>query len=71
VTNRGDPGRVAGGSRIDLAREVPRLTWAARFIRVPLVRAQGADSTGTWLATAALPGRSAVDPGGWRAPVPQ
>lgn len=50
------------GSRLDLAREVPRLTWAARFIRVPRVLAQDSDDTGTWLATAALPGRSAVDP---------
>jgi len=50
------------GSRIDLAREVPRLTWAGRFIRVPRVLAHGRDGTGAWLVTAALPGRSAVDP---------
>jgi kanamycin kinase len=50
------------GSRIDLAREVPRLRWAGRFHPVPRVLAEGSDDTGTWLVTAALPGRSAVDP---------
>lgn len=49
------------GSGLDLAGEAPRLRWASGFIRVPRVLAEGADGTGTWLVTAALPGRSAVD----------
>jgi kanamycin kinase len=49
------------GSGIDLGREVPRLRWAARFTPVPRVLAEGADASGTWLVTAALPGRSAVE----------
>lgn len=50
------------GSGLDLAREVPRLRWAAQFAPVPRVLSEGSDDTGAWLVTAALPGRSAVDP---------
>jgi kanamycin kinase len=49
------------GSGIDLGREVPRLRWAAQFTPVPRVLAEGADGSGSWLVTAALPGRSAVE----------
>ena len=49
-------------SRIDLAREAGRLSWAAPFHPVPRVLAQGSDATGSWLVTAALPGDSAVSP---------
>lgn len=41
-----------------LAAEVPRLRWARRFIAVPEVLGAGLG----WLHTAALPGRTAVDP---------
>ena len=47
-------------SRIDLAEEAERLAWAAPFHPVPRVLARGADATGSWLVTAALPGDSAV-----------
>ena len=49
------------GSRLPLAREARRLRWAYRFTPVPLVLGSGADESGTWLLTAALPGRNAVD----------
>jgi len=42
----------------DFAAEALRLTWAGRYIAVPLVLGVGED----WLHTAGLPGRSAVDP---------
>lgn len=41
-----------------LAAEVPRLRWAALYTPVPAVLGSGPG----WLHTAALPGRSAVDP---------
>ena len=41
-----------------LADEVPRLRWARRYTAVPTVIGSGPG----WLHTAALPGRSAVDP---------
>lgn len=41
-----------------LAAEVPRLRWAQPFTPVPAVLGSGPG----WLHTAALPGRSAVDP---------
>lgn len=41
-----------------LADEVPRLTWAQPYTPVPVVLGSGPG----WLHTAALPGRSAVDP---------
>lgn len=46
----------------DLAGEAERLTWAGRFTSVPRVLGHGTDGDGSWLVTAALPGRSAVDP---------
>ena len=49
------------GSGLPLAREAERLAWAQRFTPVPRVLSAGSDSTGTWLHTAALPGRNAVD----------
>jgi aminoglycoside phosphotransferase len=49
------------GSGLPLAREAERLAWAQRFTPVPRVLNAGADETGTWLHTAALPGRNAVD----------
>ncbi|QCB94196.1 aminoglycoside 3'-phosphotransferase [Cellulomonas shaoxiangyii] len=54
---------VAAGTRgLDLAAEAERLAWAAPFTSVPRVLASGADDAGSWLVTAALDGRSAVDP---------
>ena len=50
------------GSGIDLADEAARLAWAGRFTPVPRLLEAGADDEGQWLVTAALPGRSAVDP---------
>jgi kanamycin kinase len=49
------------GSGIDLSAEVARLRWAGAFIVVPRVLGEGADETGSWIVTAGLPGRSAVD----------
>ncbi|MCZ1011004.1 aminoglycoside 3'-phosphotransferase [Streptomyces lydicus] len=49
------------GSGIDLAAEVARLRWAARFTVVPRVLGEGADRTGSWIVTHGLPGRMAVD----------
>ena len=46
----------------DLTAEVARLRWLARWTPVPRVLGGGADAGGSWTATAALPGRSAVDP---------
>jgi aminoglycoside phosphotransferase len=47
-------------SRIDLTAEAERLTWAAPFHPVPRVLAHGADASGSWLVTAALPGDRAT-----------
>ncbi|MEU2626454.1 aminoglycoside 3'-phosphotransferase [Kitasatospora sp. NPDC007106] len=44
--------------------EAVRLRWAARHAAVPQVLDEGADDEGSWLVTAGLPGRSAVD-GRW------
>jgi aminoglycoside phosphotransferase len=49
------------GSGLPLAREAERLAWAQQFTPVPRVLNSGGDETGTWLHTAALPGRNAVD----------
>ncbi|MFF8592125.1 aminoglycoside 3'-phosphotransferase [Streptomyces sp. NPDC015220] len=49
------------GSGIDLAAEVARLRWAARFTAVPHVLDEGADEAGSWIVTRGLPGRMAVD----------
>ncbi|WP_136520666.1 aminoglycoside 3'-phosphotransferase [Cellulomonas telluris] len=53
---------AAGTPEIDLTAEAARLTWAAPFTTVPRVLDQGADDEGAWLVTAAIDGRSAVDP---------
>lgn len=45
---------------IDLASEVRRLRWAARYTAVPKVLSEGRNAEGQWLVTAALPGASAV-----------
>lgn len=49
-------------SRLDLGAERVRLQWAAPYSPVPRVLEWGEDAAGAWLVTAALPGRSAVDP---------
>ncbi len=49
------------GNGIDLSAEAVRLRWSARFSAVPQVLDEGADGTGSWLVTAGLPGRVAVD----------
>jgi kanamycin kinase len=54
------------GSGLPLAREAGRLRWAAGHTPVPRVLATGADETGVWLHTVALPGRMAVHPR-WKA----
>lgn len=50
----------------DLAAEAERLRWVALAgapdVVVPRVLDQGIDDDGSWLLTAALPGRNAVDP---------
>jgi kanamycin kinase len=53
---------ATGTPEIDFVAEAERLTWARRWITVPTVLHQGADADGSWLVTAAVPGRSAVDP---------
>lgn len=49
------------GVDIDLSAEMARLRWAVRFTAVPRVLDAGSDESGSWLLTAGLPGRSAVD----------
>ncbi|MDH6109371.1 aminoglycoside phosphotransferase [Kitasatospora sp. MAP12-15] len=49
------------GSGIDLSAEVARLRWAVAFTVVPEVLDEGSDDTGSWIVTAGLPGRMAVD----------
>ncbi len=48
------------GSPLDLAAEAARMTWAVAYTPVPRVLGLGADSAGSWLVTAALPGHNAV-----------
>ena len=48
------------GSPLDLAAEAARMTWAFAYTPVPGVLGVGADGGGSWLVTAALPGRNAV-----------
>lgn len=48
------------GSRLHLAAEAARMTWAVAYTPVPRVLDLGADGEGSWLVTAALPGQSAV-----------
>lgn len=55
-----------GTPELDLAAEAERLAWATRYTAVPRVLGRGHDEDGAWLVTAALPGRSAVDPA-WKA----
>jgi aminoglycoside phosphotransferase len=47
-------------SGIDLSAEAARLSWAVAFTPVPQLLSQGADDTGSWIVTAALPGQFAV-----------
>ncbi|WP_405868950.1 aminoglycoside 3'-phosphotransferase [Streptomyces sp. NBC_01515] len=49
------------GSGIGLSAEVVLLRWAVAFTVVPGVLDEGADETGSWIVTAGLPGRMAVD----------
>ena len=51
---------AAAGSGIDLGGEAARLRWAARFTPVPRLLGEGADETGSWLVTSAVPGQMAV-----------
>jgi kanamycin kinase len=53
---------AAGTPEIDLPGEAERLAWAGRWARVPPVVGHGTDAEGAWLVTAAVPGRSAVEP---------
>lgn len=53
---------AAGTPEIDLRGEAQRLTWAQRWVTVPRVIEHGVDEEGTWLVTAEVAGRSAVDP---------
>lgn len=46
---------------VDLTPEAERLTWAVPFTTVPTVLEHGADTDGSWLITAPLPGRNAVE----------
>lgn len=66
TTFRTDDGRfIKYGPRnleTSLAAEAARLAWAAPWTPVPRVLDEGGDATHEWLVTAALPGRSAVDP---------
>jgi kanamycin kinase len=48
------------GTNLDLVGEAARMRWAGRWARVPEVL--DVDPDGRWLMTAAVPGRSAVDP---------
>ncbi|MDW4572151.1 aminoglycoside 3'-phosphotransferase [Microbacterium sp. M3] len=65
VTFAADDGRyIKHGPRnaeSTFAGEAARLAWAAPFARVPVVLEVGGDETHEWMATAALPGSSAVD----------
>ena len=66
VTFRTDDARyIKHGPRnaeSSFAGEAERLRWASPHIAVPRVLDEGADGTHEWIVTAALPGRSAVDP---------
>ncbi|MEV0238150.1 aminoglycoside 3'-phosphotransferase [Nonomuraea sp. NPDC050786] len=53
---------AVGTPEIDLASESERLAWAQQWVSVPHVIEHGKDADGAWLVTAAVPGRSAVDP---------
>ncbi|MCR2824134.1 aminoglycoside 3'-phosphotransferase [Microbacterium sp. zg.Y909] len=66
VTFRTDDGRyIKYGPRnaeTTMAGEADRLGWAAAHTPVPRVLDHGTEGDDEWLVTAALPGRSAVDP---------
>lgn len=66
LTFRTDDGRyIKWGphdAEANMRDEAERMRWARRWIAVPQVIDQGEDATHEWLVTAALPGRSAVDP---------
>ncbi|OKH69802.1 aminoglycoside phosphotransferase [Mycobacterium sp. SWH-M3] len=47
---------------VNLTAEADKLAWAGPFLTVPRVLGIGRDGALTWLHTAGLPGRSAVDP---------
>lgn len=49
------------GDGSELPAEAERLRWAVRFTVVPRVLDVGSDETGSWMVTAGLPGRTAVD----------
>jgi kanamycin kinase len=53
---------ATGTPEIDLAAEAERLEWARGRVPVPRVLELGSDADGTWMVTARIPGRSAVDP---------
>lgn len=66
LTFRTDDGRYIKWGPHDLeasmAAEAERMRWAAAWTLVPRVLAQGEDAAEEYLVTAALTGRSAVDP---------
>lgn len=66
VTFRTDDARyVKYGPRnaeSSFAGEAARLVWAASYVQVPRLLDVGGDETHEWMATAAIPGASAVDP---------
>lgn len=66
LTFRSDDGRFIKWGPLDpeanMRDEAERMRWASRWITAPRVIEQGQDATHEWLVTAALPGRSAVDP---------
>lgn len=66
ATFRTDDGRyIKHGphhAETSFAVEAERLAWAAAHTPVPRVLELGGDETHEWLVTAALPGRSAVEP---------
>ena len=66
LTFRSDDGRYikfgARNAETTFADEADRLGWAGEFVRVPRVLEHGRDAEHEWLVTAALTGRSAVDP---------
>jgi kanamycin kinase len=66
LTFRADDGRyIKHGPRTlegSFAAEAGRLEWAGAYTPVPRVLEVGGDDTHEWMVTAALAGRSAVDP---------
>ncbi|MCR2783348.1 MULTISPECIES: phosphotransferase [unclassified Microbacterium] len=66
VTFRTDDGRFIKHGPLNgetsLAAEAARLRWAGALTPVPRVLDAGEDGADEWLVTAAVPGRSAVDP---------